>query len=164
MYDQLLVNMKRSLDYDPETGVFTYRIRVSQMLPGQSAGRVNKTCGYIEISVKSRKYQAHRLAILYVTGTWPTGDVDHINGIRTDNRLSNLRVVSRSVNCQNRRQANKTKTTDLLGAYWDKKMRRFTSYIYVNGKSKYLGSYETEQAAHQAYLTAKRVLHPGCTI
>ena len=107
---------------------------------------------------------AHRMAWLYMTGELPTADIDHINGIRNDNRFSNLRNVSRTVNLQNRRNAGaNNKSTRIIGAY-PSYANKFTSRIRVHGKDQYLGTFDTAQQAHAAYLSAKRRLHEGCTI
>lgn len=84
--------LKSLLIYDPDTGIFTRN--------GKTI-KTKNTTGYIQISIRSRKYCAHKLAWLYVYGYYPDGDLDHINRIRDDNRISNLRRVNRSENCNN---------------------------------------------------------------
>lgn len=97
-----------------------------------------------------------------MTGEWPIGDIDHINGIRHDNRWSNLRVVSAQVNQQNRRRANANGRAGLLGVNPYK--NKFRAYIKIDGRTKYLGSYETADRAHAEYVAAKRQFHEGCTL
>lgn len=148
------------LEYDAETGAFMWKVTKSAMAPkGSAAGRVASN-GYVGIGIDHRRIGAHRLAWLCMTGSWPDGDIDHINGDRADNRWSNLRCVSRSVNLQNRRHSHGK--VGLLGAYHCG--RKFMSRIRLFGKDIYLGVFDTAEAAHAAYLKAKRELHEGCTI
>jgi hypothetical protein len=90
--------------------------------------------------------------------------VDHINGVRSDNRMQNLRVVSCSENMQNIKGAPKHSSTGLLGATPNRKRTAFRSFIRVGGEKRYLGSYPTAEQANQVYLAAKRLLHPAGTL
>ena len=83
--------LKELLDYNPETGLFTWNV-YNNIKNKTTAGTFND--GYIQIKIKQKIYQAHRLAWLYVYGEWPKGQIDHINGIRDDNRIENLRDVT----------------------------------------------------------------------
>ena len=151
--------------YNPENGVFTRLTKTGgRARIGQEIGSWD-LYGYKTTRIDNRSFKLHRLAWLYVHGVWPVGDVDHINGVRHDNRIENLRCVSRQVNLQNRRTANKQKkSTGILGVYLIKGTNRFSSCISIDNKSKYLGVFDTPQDAHAAYLEAKRRLHPGCMI
>jgi hypothetical protein len=151
------------LDYDPETGKFSRRVGVSSMARAGSEPGCLRSNGYRSIDIDGRRHSAHRLAWLYVHGAFPSGQIDHINGIKTDNRITNLRDVSHAINQQNRWRAPKTNlSSGLLGVSKDK--ARWKAQIKVGGSIRYLGSYKTPEAAHQAYLDAKRELHPGCAI
>ena len=94
--------LRAVLDYDPKTGLFHWRIdrggRKARI--GALAGSFDAT-GYIQIMIDGKNYKAHRLAWLYVTGNWPIGDIDHLNGERANNRWSNLREATKSINQQN---------------------------------------------------------------
>src|SRR3972149_955610 len=92
-------------------------------------------------------------------GEFPKGDIDHINGDRADNRIGNLRATSRSENMQNLKEAHKDNCTGHLGVF--KKRHRFGAQIMVDGVKHKLGIYDTPQEAHEAYLEAKRKLHPA---
>lgn len=149
--------------YDQDTGVFTRRVRSANVLAGSVAGSLSH--GYMRIGVDGRQYAAHRLVILYVEGEFPPDQIDHINGVRTDNRLANLRHASNSVNGQNKRRALiSNKSCGLLGASFHKGAGKWSAQIKTNGKSKHLGLFESADMAHAAYLVAKRSLHEGCTI
>lgn len=95
--------VKTRLNYDPETGVFTWRINSSRAKAGAVAGTVNSR-GYVIICIRKRGYMAHRLAWFYVHGYWPPEETDHINGDRADNRLSNLRLATKRQNMHNRKR------------------------------------------------------------
>ena len=120
--------------------------------------------GYVGCMLDGKPYLLHRLVYLYIHGYMPVNDIDHINGDKTDNRIENLRVVSKAGNQQNIRKAYTTSTSGLLGAFYSKKHRNWFSRICVNGKRKWLGTFENSNQAHQAYVEAKRYLHPTCTI
>lgn len=156
--------LRELVEYDPKTGVFVRRVVLSNVVKvGDVAGSKSVKTGHYFIWVEGKRYGAHRLAWLYMTGTWPKKNIDHINGDGSDNRWCNLRDVAQSVNLQNIRSANKRNTSGLLGAH-DHGDGKYTSQIQVDGKRRYLGIFSTAAEAHKAYVTAKRVLHVGCTI
>ena len=157
--------LKELLHYCPETGVFTRLTRVAQRVHiGDIAGSKTNQ-GYWSIRIDGKQYQAHRLVWLYVNGNFPKNEIDHINNIRNDNRLFNLREAIHMQNMQNQKTAMKSnKSTGLLGAYFCKKDNLYRSCIRVNKKLNHLGSFKTPQDAHQAYLTAKRQLHEFNTL
>lgn len=151
--------LQTQLHYDPETGVFTWLPdRPRARRSGGEAGV--EAYGYIQILVGGRAYRAHRLAWLYVHGQWPLHQIDHVNGIRSDNRIANLRDVPEMVNHQNLR-ATKNRT-GFMGV--GKSKNRFYAAIQAEGKYHYLGHFVTAEEAATAYLEAKRRLHVGCTI
>lgn len=153
--------LRELLHYDPLTGVFTRRVRTSQNnRAGDVAGGVNKG-GYVQISVDGKLYYGHRLAALYMTGEW-VAEVDHRYGVRNDNRWGELRIGDRSFNRQNLRSAMKTSITGLLGV--SPSFSKFEARICVNRKTHRLGRFDTPEAAHAAYIAAKRELHSACTI
>jgi hypothetical protein len=96
-----------------------------------------------------------------VYGYWPN-EVDHVNGAKDDNRIANLREVTHSENMQNQRGARSDSKTGLLGV--SAHHGKWCARIRVKGTLKHLGSYSTPEAAHQAYVKAKRVLHPHGTL
>ena len=157
--DELIKNV---LSYSPETGVLTWlRPASNRVKPGAVAGS-ETSYGYLSVRVNRKAYQAHRVAWYLAHGAWPTGDVDHINGDRKDNRLENLRDVPRAINAQNLRCAKRTSTTGVLGVVCVNE--RWIARITVGRKEKYLGSFDTSDQASAAYLSAKRSMHEGCTL
>ena len=131
--------LKAALYYEPLTGVFTRRTKSARMSIGDIAGYV-ATLGYIFIRVKHRQYYAQRLAWLYVHGVWPKDQIDHINHVKTDNRISNLREVTGQENQKNRR-ANKNNATGIIGVTWHKRDKRWQAQATVNNKMIHLGQF-----------------------
>lgn len=152
-----------ALTYSPDTGVFCHRKNGHGVTAGMQAGRID-SWGHRQIRVYGKRYSAHRLAFLYMTGSWPKQTVDHINGDPDDNRWPNLRDVSTKVNNQNIRRASSKSSTGLLGVSKTRNGERFTSKIQVDGRMKYLGTFDTPEEAHAAHIQAKRIHHEGCTI
>jgi hypothetical protein len=161
--------LRETLHYDPETGVFTRKVRLAQRHQvGDRADFVVKgggLAGYYRVGLFSKRYLAHRLAWLYVHGEWPKHDIDHINGNPGDNRIANLRDVPNEINRQNMRAACKGNSSGYLGVYWNKENRNWVARIQVNRKGIHIGCFSDPYIAHLAYLKFKRQMHSdGCTI
>tara|TARA_R110000772_G_scaffold118989_1_gene224896 strand:- start:95 stop:592 length:498 start_codon:yes stop_codon:yes gene_type:complete len=147
--------LKELLSYDTETGLFVWVIKRSNVvLSGAEAGSFNSE-GYLSIMIDSKSYKAHRLAWLYVTGSWPKCQIDHINHNRSDNKWSNLRDVTSLDNArnQNRYKVNKSGCTGVL---WHKKDKRWQASIRVNGKLKHLGNFKEKEKAIEVRLLAQK--------
>jgi hypothetical protein len=114
--------------------------------------------GYIRISVDNKNYKAHRLAWLYVNGEWPSHEIDHINGNRSDNRIDNLRDVPRAQNIQNQVKPHSNNKTGYLGVTKGP-CNRFRAFIGVNGKNVNLGRFDTAELASEFYQLAKAMVH-----
>ena len=143
--------LREALAYDPHTGVFIWRIRASKNTHvGTVAGCPRPGSGYIRITLDGVMYYAHRLAWRYVYGVWPGGQVDHLNGVRGDNRIQNLRDVSSAVNNHNTHKK-RTNRSGYTGVRTTPKGR----YIAAISKQ-HLGVFDTPEQAHTAYLTAKQ--------
>lgn len=157
--------LKHRLSYDETTGEFVWKnpSKYRQEYIGKVAGSVHPHA-YVVISIDGVPYPAHRLAWLYTFGKFPAGCIDHINGKRGDNRISNLRDVDRKANAENRRAARAGHSVGLLGVAWRPRNGKYEARISVNKKYMYLGLFDTAEAAHEAYLQAKRVHHTACTI
>lgn len=156
--------LKELLHYDPETGVFTWRVSRGLAVKGGTAGCLCKESGRILIGVDGKLHLAHRLVWVYVFGCIPDSGIDHINGCPSDNRLNNLREANQSQNMQNIKNPPKHNTSGALGVCWHKGARKWMSVIQLNGSQKYLGLFDSRELAHQAYLAAKRELHPFQTL
>ena|SRR3989304_3386643 len=150
--------LKSLLHYDPATGIFTWLVQRGGKKRGAVAGCI-VTIKYRYIGIERGSYLASRLAYLWMTGAWPLEQMDHINGVRGDDRWVNLRNVSSAVNKQNCRHARKHNRTGFLGV--EQRDSKFVAKIFLNGKCIQLGRFLTAEAAHAAYVAAKRRLHPG---
>lgn len=143
--------LKKLLAYDPITGEWTWLSSGKGRRPDSRAGTM---CGgYANIRINRRGYAAHRLAWLYMTGEWPTLDVDHENRIKTDNRWGNLRLATRAQNNANalKRSRNKSGFKGVTAF-----RQKWCAWIRADYKSIYLGLYDSPEEAHEAYLSAAR--------
>jgi hypothetical protein len=133
--------LKRVLSYNHETGVFTRKINRGKHKAGDIAGTVMSR-GYIRIGVNGRTYLAHRLAWLYVYGVWPN-EIDHVNHIKDDNRISNLRSVTHQENSRNQSKQNKKEgKNDVTGVLWCRQNKKWSVRIGVNNKRVYVGIFK----------------------
>jgi hypothetical protein len=155
--------LRELLSYNQETGVFTWRVSRGGVSAGAQANSKDHR-GYMRVRIAGVDYATHRLAWLYVTGSWPDHEIDHINKIKTDNRFANLRDVTATINMQNQIAAMTHGKSGFLGVTWHKNGQRWQAQIKVSGKNIHLGLFSTAEDAHGAYLSAKRALHEGCTI
>lgn len=152
------------LSYEKETGIFKWqKIYRKPQYTGVPAG-CKKANGYVYINVDNVGYLAHRLAYFYETGCVPEMTIDHIDGNKANNAFRNLRDVSHLVNSQNKKKANSDNKSGLLGVAYISSLGMYKAQIRTNGRVKALGHFETPEAAHSAYISAKRELHQGCTI
>jgi hypothetical protein len=162
--DVTAARLRELLHYDPDTGIFTRKVRTSHRINvGDKAGSLRPD-GYLKISLHHKAFLSHRLAWLYMTGEWPEHQIDHINGVRTDNRFVNLRDVTPTHNQQNQRVAHvRNKSCGLLGVTLARN-NKWQAQICVNKRQTFIGLFDTPQEASEAYLTAKRKMHAGCRI
>ena len=150
--------IKECLSYDPETGIFTWlkstnnRVRI-----GQRAGFI-RSDGYRRIMVNRKRYFAHRITFLFMTGSFPSDEIDHVNGRRDDNRWANLREANRY---QNMRNSGKpvTNTSGFKGVVWNKGAKKWLAQIGHMNRKIHLGLFETAESAHKAYIAACVKLH-----
>lgn len=144
--------LKELLEYDPDIGKFKWiQYRSWRALKGQVAGYTNKN-GYREIRIDKTTYYEHKLAWLYFYGEYPGQEIDHINNKRDDNRISNLRLVSRSENLKNHSGKYQTNKSDVSGVNWCKNNGKWIwkAYICSEGKQIHLGYFNDKQNAIKA--------------
>ena len=138
--------LKEVAIYNESSGVFTWAVsRGGFVKHGQPCGCV--TNGYVCIAIDGKRYKAHRLAWLYVYGDFPKLCIDHIDGDKSNNRISNLRQASHSENIQNQRRATKANSSGLIGASQYKRTNKWQSVIGINGKNKHLGYFKSAAEA-----------------
>lgn len=146
------------LQYDPDTGVFTWAQKRRGVNINSEAGCVHKIHGYRSIEIDGKEYKCHRLAWLYMAGVWPVDRVDHINSDRADNRFCNLREATHSQNMMNRGRLPQNKS-GLKGVYFNKQSGKWRSEGECGGKRTYLGSFDCPAAAHLAYVVWADIHH-----
>lgn len=154
---------KRLLDvlrYDQNTGHLWWNQVRKKSLKDKPAGADQH--GYVRLIVDGEKLYAHRLAWFYVHGEWPEHEIDHINRVRNDNRIKNLRCVTRMQNGCNMPRP-RDNTSGFIGVSWAKRERLFEAYITVNRRRMNLGyfkraaeAYRARQAAEDKYFGALR--------
>lgn len=145
--------LKQLSSYDPETGVFVWTLARRGVRVGQECGRISKTSGYRDIGVDGGLHKASRLAFVYMTGAYPRGVVDHINGNRSDDRWANLRDVSHSENCANV-ALRSDNTSGAHGVVWDAARSKWRAQIRVDGKKVNLGRFADKSEAIKAHKAA----------
>ena len=145
------------IHYDAETGNFRWKKSRGRSASNSPAGTLSGS-GYIQIRLDGKIYQAHRLAWLYVYGEFPSKDIDHVNRIKTDNRICNLREVTKSQNAQNI-LISKSNTSGIKGVNWCKRDKKWRAFIKLNGKFKSLGYFFDVKDAQSAYVMAAKTIH-----
>jgi hypothetical protein len=138
-----LPNLKQDLIYNPDTGYF-FSIRTQKR-----RDRLDCYKGYYRVFYKGHYYKAHRLAWYYMTGAWPTKQIDHKDENKANNAFTNLRDVSQTINLYNRSQALKKQTSCPLGV--SPSGTKFVARIKIKANLKHLGTYPTSQEAAEAY-------------
>lgn len=142
------------LEYNPQTGLLKWKVGQKGRRIGQPAGGLDSK-GYIRIrlnGIGGHKFLAHRVIWLLVTGQWPVGFLDHKNGDRSDNRLSNLREATRAQNSQNSK-INRTNTTGVKGVYFDRGRNRpspWRAFITIQGEKTFIGYFPSLEEAKSA--------------
>lgn len=144
-----LNQLRDTVEYSPETGIFTRKIAAGNKAAGTQIGNVNVK-GYLKALVHGKYVVLHRLAWFYVFGVWPT-QLDHINGDKQDNRIANLRECDTSTNCLNQRKARINNRLQCQGVHKILKTGRYRASCTVHGKKKHLGVFTTLGEAQQAY-------------
>jgi hypothetical protein len=158
MIELTQARLKELLHYDPLTGVFTRLVATSNRIKvGDVAGSFD-AYGYRRIMVEGKSYKAHRLAWLYVRGIWPANMLDHRNGIRTDNRIDNLREATSAQNGANTGKRSDN-TSGFKGVCWNKHVGKWLAQIQIRSRMRYLGYFTTPEEASEAYQAAAKEYH-----
>lgn len=146
------------LCYDPDTGLFTWRVKRGGKATAGSIAGASDVHGYIVIRLDGVLYKAHRLAWYHTHGAWPAKNLDHINRIKSDNRIKNLRPVDQSLNMHNaNRKAGESGT---VGIAWDRGRRKWCARVKIDYATKFLGRFDTKAAAVKARKDAvKKILN-----
>lgn len=145
------------LHYDAETGIFKWKKSLGKRSAGSTAGSLMHI-GYIRICVLKKAYMAHRLAWLFHYGEAPNAFLDHINGDRSDNRISNLRLATYQENAWNTTEYRNNRC-GLKGVHFNSRDKRYIAQITAGGKRICLGSFSDKHEAHEAYLKASEKMH-----
>lgn len=150
--------LRTRLRYEPESGkLYWLAARYNKRRVGLVAGCMDKE-GYITVKVDRRQCRAHRICWAIQHGFWPPDQVDHINGIRSDNRIANLRLADQYENNQNQSWRGHG-VSGLRGAAFVSKEQKFRASIKHRGATRHLGSFDTAEEAHRAYMEAKASIH-----
>jgi len=158
-------NVRDRFAYDAETGILRWKTHRRSTSVGSEVGCI--ASGYLRVNFLGALRQVHRLIWLHANGDFPESlQIDHIDGNPLNNRIANLRAVQPYVNRQNQRRPNSNNKSGLLGVTWSPRSRRWIANLRKPGtkRATELGRFHTPEAAHAAYLSAKRVFHEGCTI
>lgn len=159
------------LEYDPETGVLTWKERGPEWFKSETSARTwnarfagrralssRDSRGYEAGKMLGRSVRAHRVCWALHTGEWPSDEIDHINGVGYDNRFANLREATRAENNQNLSSFSNS-TSRYPGVHWDRNRCKWRAKIFSRGRDITIGRFETEEEAFAAYCAAKRKLH-----
>ena len=145
------------LDYDPIAGIFTRKNSTQKRLNGTTAGSKNKE-GYIMINVCGRTYPAHRLAWMYMYGSFPNVLIDHRDCNPSNNSIDNLRLATESQNRVNSR-VRSNNTTGFKGVSKQNGRDKYQAYIYANGSRVHIGMFDTAEEANDAVVKQREILH-----
>ncbi len=146
--------LKRVLDYNSKTGIFTWKVSKQGMKKNKIAGCKTPTRG-VSISINYKQYKAHRLAWLYIKGFWPKDDIRHINRDKNDNRFINLQNVSRLYNLQNQKMDCRN-SSGIIGVYWVEKFKNWKVQIQKDYETIYLGTYKNKDDAVKTRWAAEK--------
>lgn len=150
--------LKQILHYDPATGFFTWKVsRGYQAKKGNRAG-YDTHSGYLAIGINRVRYYAHRLAWLYVHGTFPKAHLDHINGVTCDNRICNLRVASAAENISNGKHR-VNNTSGVKGLRFLPRSGKWQGQVRKNYRNYHTKSFSTREEAVEALRVLRVELH-----
>lgn len=150
--------VRRLLDYDPASGLLTWKVQRGRARAGDAAGcisRLENGYAWIQVRLLGKLYPAHRIAWLHYHGAFPAGQLDHKNQDSTDNRIDNLRDTIQSVNSKNQHMKT-TNTSGVTGVYWEERTKKWRASVKVNGQTNRLGRFENIHDAAEAVLAFRK--------
>jgi hypothetical protein len=148
-------DLRQHIGYDPQTGRMWWKVSTAHAVkPGDPAFSTLSKNGYLHGSFRGVKTYGHRVALAHFYGSWPEDDTDHINGNRSDNRISNLRPVTRSTNCRNAALPSHN-TSGVVGVHFAKRQNRWMAHIKTKGKFRFLGYFDAKADAIAARKAAE---------
>lgn len=157
MKEPSIARLRELFDLDAETGVLRWRVSRGPIRAGQIAGcKADK--GYLLVRIDGRLFKVHRVIFAMVSGAWPSKYLDHINGVRDDNRPCNLREASNAENLWNR-GAQKNNTSGFKGVSWFAPARLWQGQCRVNGRPNHLGYFKTPEEADAAVRSFREKHH-----
>ena len=144
-----LEELKESLDYNPDTGIFTWKKQIANRIKvGEKAGSIDSDSGYCRIKFKNRLYLTHRIAYYMYHGIEPREKlIDHIDGDKINNKINNLRLATGSQNNMNRSMLGSNNTSGAIGVHWYKRERKWCARVTVDGVQKFLGYFINKEDA-----------------
>lgn len=149
--------LKSILNYNSETGEFSW---LPTKMKWKRSNRVGskKASSYMQVGIGDKVYYQHRLAWLYMTGEMPDSEIDHINGIRDDNRWCNLRLATSSQNGMNTALSS-VNTSGIKGVSWDRRNKKWCATIKINRRTIWLGRHSSIESAKKAIEIARVHIH-----
>lgn len=153
-----LNELRNLLNYNPETGILSWRIDRNVIKAGEPIGSLHHS-GYLVFKFKKRQYLVHRIIWFGMTGKWPDDQIDHIDTIKTNNKWNNLREASHTENQRNKNINKANNTSGYKGVTWHKKRQKWRADIKVNGKSLTIGSFDNILDAVKAREEAGKRFH-----
>lgn len=150
--------LRNVLSYDAETGILQWKVRPSNRISvGDHVGNESRS-GYLKFGFKGRDFYVHRVAFLLYTGEWPSACIDHINGIRGDNRWCNLREANVSENNRNVR-VRSDNSSGIKGVSWKSRGKKWVATIGLNGRKRHLGCYSDMNEAAEVVELVREMAH-----
>lgn len=143
--------------YDPASGILFWDVKRPKVVLGAEAGSTSST-GYKRVTVDGRSYKVHRIIWAIQTGEWPSSDIDHIDGVRDNNKWSNLRLASKSQNGMNRKRTN-SNTSGVKGVYWHSRASKWAAQVKLNRKVYYIGLFDSIDVAKEHVEKKRAELH-----
>lgn len=149
--------IKYLLDYNPKTGIFRWLNPIGRVKKGDLAGNFHHS-GYSFIKIHTKLYAAHRLAWLYMYGSWPENEIDHKDLNKSNNRIKNLRKSTRSQNVHNKSISTRN-NSGYKGVYFENDSKKYVAQIGINNRQIKIGRFKTAIEASIAYNEQAKILH-----